>query len=255
MSPLLLGLALLAAPPPEPGLTIGPVQGRESFLYNVYVLGAMSGTVRLSATAGPDGLHARGTIDSAGLFDTVFPVHNLAESVIDANTLLPGRYTMLTDEGHLVSRYLITFDQARKKVTRAKTAQQGQGPVAKRSFDVRGIPALFDMLSCVIHLRAQTLAPDEEGTFMGFSGNFVYQVKYHAFAPASVYTEAGVREGVRVRTTVRRWDHERMRPSADNWVKSVDLWFSNDRMHMPLAIEVNLFVGFVKVLLARVESE
>jgi hypothetical protein len=235
-------------PPP-----LRPVEAPEAFTYNVYVFGAHSGVARLEALPGRTRLTLRATLTSAGLFHTVYPVANQALATLDLASYLPDKFVMLTDEAHAVARYLVKFSLAKKEILRAKTLRSKEGKLSWRDSSWRGYAPVYDMLSCLVHLRTRTLAPGEEGTFWGFSGNFLYQVRYRVTERGKAYTAQGLRDGVALMASVRRWDERKNKPSKDNWSKEVRLWFSDDERHVPLGIEVDLFVGAVKVVLSSVE--
>jgi len=236
-----------------PDLPLRPVVTPEALTYNVYVFGAHSGVARLEARATRTRVHLHAWLASAGLFHTVYPVANEALSVLDRATYVPDKAVMLTDEARIVARYLMKFFPAEKKLQRIKTKREQGRPLAWRDFVWKGYGQVYDMLACLMYLRTRALTEGETGTFMGFSGNYLYQVRYRVIEQGKAYTELGLRDGVGVMASVRRWDERRNKPSKDNWSKEVKMWFSNDQHHVPLGIEVNLFVGAVKVVLAKIE--
>lgn len=234
-------------------LPLSPVDAPEAFTYNVYVFGAHSGVARLEARATRTRVILHAVLTSAGLFHTVYPVANEALSVLDRATYVPGKAVMVTDEAHILSRYLMKFFPEQKKLQRIKTKHEQGRALAWRDFVWKGYGQVHDMLASLMYLRTRALQADETGTFMGFSGNYLYQVRYRVVERGKAYTELGLRDGVGVMASVRRWDERKNKPSKDNWSKEVKLWFSNDLHHVPLGIEVNLFVGAVKVVLAKIE--
>ena len=256
---LLLAAPLRAAEPAAPApaatdpdaLPLRPITAPEAFTYNVYVFGAHSGVARIEARPGRAHVFLHATLASAGLFHTVYPVANEALSVLDRDTYVPEKYVMRTDEAHVVARYLVKFLPDKKELRRVKTLRGKDGKLAWRDFVWKGYAPVHDMLSCLAHLRTRRLAAGEAGTFWGFSGNFLYQVRYRVVDRGKAYTADGLRDGVAVMASVRRWDERRNRPSKDNWSKEVRLWFSDDERHVPLGIEVDLFVGAVKVVLSN----
>ena len=195
----------------------------------------------------------RATLASAGLFHTVYPVANQALAVLDRATYLPRKFVMLTDEAHVVARFLVKLAADKKEIRRVKTLRDKAGKTQANDFVWKGYAPVYDMLSCLMHLRTRRLADGEDDTFWGFSGNFLYQVRYRVVQRGKAYTAAGLRDGVGLKASVRRWDPRRNKPSKDGWSKEVLLWFSDDLRHVPLGIEVDLFVGAVKVVLSAEE--
>ena len=259
MLTFLLTLQLLTAGPgavPVPEGAIGPqirpVTGPEVHVYNVYVFGAHSGIARLEAKRGREVIYARGKVDSAGLLDSFYPVHNEALSVIDRETFLPRKYVMETDERQLLSRYLLYFTPEKARFTRIKTRKR-PSRFEWRDFQVRGYGAVQDMVSSLMFLRSRRLDDGQRGRFFGYSGNYLYEIKYRVVGRGQTYTELGILPGVAVMAAVRRWDARKRQVSGDGWSKEVRLWFSDDERHLPLAIEVNLFVGAVRVVLSKIE--
>jgi Protein of unknown function (DUF3108) len=246
----------------EPGPVVRPVLGPEILSYDVTVFGAHAGVATLSASRGKELLYYRAELSSAGLFHSIYPIDNLAVSYIDRETFLPRRYTMETKERGLLVQYLLDFDQEKKRIRRLKWKRRG-GPENKgrwHDFVVKGYGSVQDMLSSLMYLRSRRLAEDEQGIFYGMSGNFIYQIRYRVVDQGSTYTRLGSRQGIAVRAAVRRWDWRKRRPAGPGrgqkkgWSREVLMWFSNDASHMPLSIEVTLFVGAVKIILSKVET-
>ncbi len=246
-------LLLVAGPLAAADLPVRPIVAPEAFTYNVFVFGAHSGVARLEARPGRAHVFLHATLRSAGLFHTLYPVQNEALSVLDKTTYQPQKHVMVTDEAHIVARYLLKFFPEKKQVQRIKTVRSKAGKLAWRDLVWKGYGEVYDMLACLAYLRSRALEPGEDATFMGSSGNYLYQVRYRVIERGKTYTEQGLRDGIGVMASVRRWDDRRNKPSRDNWSKEVKMWFSNDDRHIPLGIEVNLFVGAVKVVLSNVQ--
>ena len=240
----------------EPGPVVRPVLGPEVLTYDVTVFGAHAGVTTLSASRGKELLYYRATLSSAGLFHSIYPIDNVAVSYIDRETFLPRRYTMETNERGLLVHYHLAFDQEKKRIQRLKWKQPPGRKGVWNDFVVTGYGGVQDMLSSLMYLRSRRLAEDETGIFYGMSGNFVYQIRYRVVDTGNTYTRVGSRSGIAVRAAVRRWDWRKRRPAGPGkgWSREVLLWFSDDDSHMPLSIEVTLFVGAVKIILSKVET-
>lgn len=244
----------------EPGPVVRPVLGPEILTYDVTVFGAHAGVTKLRASRGKELLYYRAELSSAGLFHSIYPIDNVAVSYIDRETFLPRRYTMETNERGLLVQYHLGFDQEKKRIKRLKWKQPKGEKGRWHDFVVTGYGEVQDMLSSLMYLRSRRLAEDETGVFYGMSGNFVYQIRYRVVDRGSTYTRLGSRSGIAVRAAVRRWDWRKRRPAGaakgakKGWSREVLLWFSDDESHMPLSIEVTLFVGAVKIILSKVET-
>ena len=249
---LFLILASLHLAPAETAPELNPLNGPESLKYNMYIFGVHSGEAILGAIDYGSTILLTGQVDSVGLFNSMYPVHNYAECHLDPATFAPTKYVMKSNENHIISKYLLKFNQKKRTILRIKTKAPESGKwTAKRSYKIVGYPAVYDYLSALMFVRSRLLKKDKEYYFFGFSGNFLYKVKFSMVGKDQVFTEKGIRKGLKVKADITRWRVIKDRPSGSGWTKTMNMWFTDDDEHTPLKISVDLFVGSVTVVLAN----
>lgn len=218
-----------------------PFQSGESLQYSISLLGFPAGmaTMMVEPLAWVNDqpqLRLLTTVKSNDFVSFFFPVNNLVDSQINADTMLPEHLLFHRNEGNRHEDFDVTFDHGAQHVTILKAGQS-------HIIDIS--PLTHDPLSCLYDLRKTPQL--DPGTSLSFS---IHHDKknYHAEVQVETIEQVsgpwGNVEATRVLILM---------PFRGIFLNegNIRVWLTNDRDRVPLKMQARVMVGFIE---ARLEN-
>lgn len=238
----LLGSTAYAAPPTHyiPG---------ERLTYDIHVVGAYAGTGTLSVGEsrrwkGKNVTPLLGELISKDFWKNVYPVNDKIVSLIGKDNA-PVRTEMQIREKNLKRDLIIRFNGKQNKATGTKKRGEGK----KRNFKKRVPNKAQDMLSWLFHIRTLDLEEGKKFALVGFSGNFVYDIRIQVKGKEVVWTKLGEKEGFVLKTTITR------RGGRKPFKKLATFWIGTDEKRTPLKLAVDFSMGHVEAFLSNISRK
>ena len=133
---------------------------------------------------------------------------------------------------------------ARGRVRGRRTAGR-----ASRRIDERTPLRALDPISVFYHLRARQWEEGDRFSLFVHNGRRTYRVDVHVAGEEKVWTELGLRDGVRLNARAVRADGTRPR-----WSQDMVFWLSNEPHRLPLRLHFDIPLGKVEVTLAAISD-
>ncbi|MBP5351444.1 MAG: DUF3108 domain-containing protein [Fibrobacterales bacterium] len=178
-----------------------------------------------------------------GAFETVYPVSDTIEAVLDPATRLPKRFDKINNEGSWHSRSHIAFDQAALSAHLSDTAFDGSGvPRPGRSVDttIALDGPSHDILSAFYLFRTLPLEVGKTHTFNAVSGKKKYAMKVLVHRRERVEVPAGTFDCVVVEPIL----------ADDGLFKAkgtLTIWLTDDADRVPVLVKSKIALGSIKV--------
>ncbi|WP_447969323.1 DUF3108 domain-containing protein [Nitrospira sp. M1] len=216
-----------------------PLQANELYRYSISLLGLPAGTGTLQATHDRNSneqthLRLLCTAQSNDFISFFFPVNNLVDSTIDAETLLPRHFLFQRREGSDHEDFDVTFHHERQEVSIIKNGQLStmsiptttHGPLSFLYY-VRNVPHLAPGHSIRVDVHHDKknykieIRTEEIERISGPWGE-VEAIRFEAIMPfRGIFANQG----------------------------SFHFWLTNDRDRIPLMMQAKVIVGSAKAVL------
>jgi hypothetical protein len=228
----------------------------EHLVYSVTALGILGGTGELDVgratviggiSTWPIVARAR----TEGVMEKLFPVHDRFVSWWDYTRGETVQTDLMTNEGkrHQVLAWLFTRTPkpgtSERETTVLIQKTDSKGAI---SWTVPVAPDAIDVISATYWLRSRPLHLGDVETHDVFSGNAEWTMKAEVMGKEAVETPAGKFAAVLVHMST----YFGGKLAAH---RSVDLYFSDDRRHLPLRSEAELKLGTLKAELVHFEPD
>ncbi|GJL51055.1 MAG: hypothetical protein NPIRA01_22820 [Nitrospirales bacterium] len=240
----MLVLAFLYVVSPNPPLaeeakTAWPLQTNEWYQYSVSLLGIPAGTGTLQARhemppLGQPRLRLMSTAQSNDFISLFFPVNNLVDSTLDADTLLPQHFIFQRREGNDHEDFDVTFHHGTQEVTIVKDGKLSTMPI---SSDTHG------PLSFLYYVRnLQRLDPGRSIPLHVHHDKKNYEIEVKVEEIEELSGPWGEVEAIRF---------EAVMPFRGIFANqgSFHFWLTNDHSRVPLMMQAKVIVGSVKAVL------
>ena len=236
---------------PQPAVGPLPFRPGERIEFQVKVLGKEAGrvvaTVRsVERRQGQQVLLLEGTMKSSGFFDNIYPVDDRATSLFDPRSATPvfGTFTMRQNRRPEIN-VEYDFDGGKSGRVRGRATSSR----ATRKIDERTPLRALDPLSVFYHLRARDLREGERFSLFVHNGRRTYRLDVRVGAVEKVWTEFGLRDGLKLAARASRADGTRA-----SWSQEMTFWLSTDSHRLPLRLIFDMPLGHVEASLASVQS-
>ncbi|MDD9860077.1 MAG: DUF3108 domain-containing protein [Nitrospira sp.] len=227
-------LAVLVLPPA--GLAV-PVDEHHRYAISLWGIPAGEATINVEEVVSDDDRSLRRLVTTARSNDFIsifFPVENYAESIIDAQTLLPQQLIFQRREGSRHEDFDIRFDHVVNQVTLQKNGQPSVHSI---------VPGTHDILSCLYFLRTMpTLEPGSSVQLNIYHDRKNYQVDVHVEAVEPVAGSWGTVEAIRLLAVM---------PFRGIFLNegNIRFWLTNTEERIPVMMEARVIVGSVRAML------
>jgi len=228
----------IPATPPAGALSFQP---GESFSYVISWLGIPVGSATMAVTTAPPverrpTLRLVTTAKSNNYLSKFFPVSNLVESTVDAQSLLPFQMVFQRREGKRHDDFAITFDRQEGRVRVIKNGET----------TIRDIPPdIHDALSCLYYLRRQPNLDSDSSVKMHIHHNKKnYEVEAKVEGMETLTGPWGTVSAIRVLVIM---------PFQGIFLNegNIHVWLTNDRDHTPLMMKAKITIGSIKAILQK----
>lgn len=178
-----------------------------------------------------------------GAFETVYPVSDTIEAVLDPATRLPKRFDKINNEGSWHSRSHIAFDQGALAAHLSDTVLDGSGrPKPGRAVDttIALDGPSHDILSAFYLFRTLPLEVGKTHTFNAVSGKKKYAMKVLVHRRERVEVPAGTFDCVVVEPIL----------ADDGLFKAkgtLTIWLTDDADRVPVLVKSKIALGSIKV--------
>ncbi|MBV9342557.1 MAG: DUF3108 domain-containing protein [Acidobacteria bacterium] len=214
----------------------------EKYVYSVrwQLFNAGTSTVQIEASGA--GVHVTATADSAGVPNTIYPVHDIFAAEVDPASFCTLEITKHNAEGPHRRDISISFDYGRGK-GRIETKDLKISQSKQDQFDIP--PCVTDVISGFFYVASLPLAPGFSQTFPINDNGRTSDISLAVEARETVKVAAGVFPSLRVKAQPVAGP---MQGKGVLWI-----WFSDDRRHIP--VEMKSKLGFATLLfhLQRIE--
>jgi Protein of unknown function (DUF3108) len=212
---------------------------QESLEYSISLLGIPAGMATMETTPftladGRSVLQFNSTAKSNDFISLFFPVHNVVNSTVNAQTLLPLHLVFQRREGKRHEDFDITFDHDAQQVTILK----------KGDLRTMAIPAgTHDGLSCLYYLRQKPkLIPGHSVFLTIHHDKNNYEVEVQVETIETVQGPWGEVEAIRLVAIM---------PFRGIFLNegNIRFWLTNDVNRVPVKMEARVIVGSVQATL------
>ena len=239
---LLLASLSIAFPnyiPAKETKTPWPLQNNELYQYSISLLGLPAGTGTLQAThemtsQGQPRLRLMSTAQSNDFVSFFFPVNNLVNSTLDADTLLPQHFFFQRQEGSDHEDFDVTFHHGNQEVSVIKNGQLSTMPI---SSDTHG------PLSFLYYVRNfPHLSPGRSFDLNVHHDKKNYEIEIRVEDIERLSGPWGEVEAIRC---------EAVMPFRGIFANKGNFyfWLTNDDHRVPLMMQAKVIVGSVKAVL------
>lgn len=218
---------------------VWPLHENELYQYSVSLLGIPAGTGTLQARhemppLGQPRLRLMSTAQSNDFISLFFPVNNLVDSTLDADTLLPQHFIFQRREGNDHEDFDVTFDHDMHEAAIIKNGQLSTMPISSQThgplsflYYVRNLQRLDPGRSIQLHVHHD-------------KKNYEIEVKVEEIEELS--GPWGEVEAIRF---------EAVMPFRGIFANqgSFHFWLTNDHSRVPLMMQAKVIVGSVKAVL------
>jgi len=216
-----------------------PFQTNELYHYSISLLGLPAGTGTLQATheLTPQGLprlRLTSTAQSNDFISWFFPVNNLVDSTIDADTLLPEHLMFQRREGNDHEDFDVTFHHKKQTVSIVKDGQLSTMPISAQT---------HGPLSFLYYVRnLQHLTPGRSIHLHVHHDKKNYEIEVKVEGVELLAGPWGEVEAIRF---------EAVMPFRGIFANqgSFYFWLTNDHSRVPLMMQAKVIVGSVKAVL------
>ncbi|MDA0739132.1 MAG: DUF3108 domain-containing protein [Nitrospirae bacterium] len=236
---LILGLVVLPSSA-QVGMKSHPqLFPRESLQFGISLLGVPAGTATMDTTPltlsnGLSAIQFNSRASSNDFISFFFPVNNVVNSTVDAETMLPLHLLFQRREGKRHEDFDITFDHQSQKVIIFKDGQTS----------TMAIPAYtHDGLSCLYYLRQMPSLDPGQSVFVTIHHDKNnYKVEVQVEAIERIEGPWGEIEAVRLVALM---------PFSGIFLNegNIRFWLTNDLRRVPLKMSARVIVGSVEAVL------
>lgn len=216
---------------------------RDKYVYSVrwQLLHAGTSTVKIERSASV--MHVTGTADSAGVPNTIYPVHDTFDADIDPGTFCTLEISKHNLEGQRRRDMTIRFDYGRAK-SHVETKDLKTSQSKEEEFDIP--PCVTDVISGFFYIASLPLAPGFSETFPVNENGRTSDISLVVEAREKIKVQAGEFPSLRLKAQPISGP---MQGKGVLWI-----WFSDDGRHIPVQMKSKL--GFATLLfhLERIEA-
>lgn len=220
------------------GLSNSSFRDGEKLTYKVYYnmgmiwagAGIATFTTKSEFLNGNNVFHITGTGKTFKSYEWFYKVNDKYESWIDAETMLPHKFTRDVSEGDTKFTNHITFDQV---------AHQAYNN--KRSFSVP--KCVQDVLSAIYYARNinyNALKPNTRIPFSMFLDDKVYDLYINYMGKEKITTKYGTFNTIKIKPLL-------IEGTIFKEGDKMTVWVSDDANHVPVRIETPILIGSIKV--------
>ncbi|HKB89918.1 MAG TPA: DUF3108 domain-containing protein [Opitutaceae bacterium] len=176
-----------------------------------------------------------------GLISTLYSYQNHAESLIDVKT---GQLLSLTQsgrDGSRLSQSLTEFDYLRRKAHYSDYSEPDNDSIVPLP---EGNP--LDLITALVQTRGWNLRPGERDRVLISFGSDFYELMIQADRVERVRTPMGTFDALLLVPTLIGEPKGMFKKGAE-----VRVWISQDELHLPVKLELQLKVGSVVAVLAN----
>lgn len=228
----------------SPKLKVYPFQVGEKLIYTVKFLGISVGEQTLEVKDivkinGHFAYHLSWRIRTSGWADLFYPLDDRRESFIDIDTLYPHKITIYYQErGNVLRDWIVEIDQESGVALISKKNEQKETRLLSS-------PA-FDIPSLIYWLRTQKLAVGEVFSFFLLEDSHLET--YDEKIGRKVWVKVVKKEEVRIRNLTYSTF---LCSEVDS--DKIKVWFSVDKGHLPVKIEIGTGLGALTAYLIKIE--
>lgn len=223
-----------------------PLGNGETLVYEAYWVGIPAGEARMTLNRSPRNpgeLVGQMWIKSSKAVDLVYRMRDYVREDFDRATLMPDGIYILQHEKQRLDHWRVTFDRPDHLVTSYKTNRQGRMWVRRFT---GGDP--FGPFSGALAALSQPMKVGETLTFDVFSGGNRYVFAFKIDGRDQITTPLGTFNALRIKPSVVWLSEGKLRSEA----RDATLWVTDDRRHLPLRIQSELFFGNLSADLVKV---
>ena len=164
------------------------------------------------------------------LLSRFYSLYYKAETWLDADTLLPQRGSIYSEEGRRRRLKVTRFDQAAHRAEH----EIRRATVVRNTITVP--PSVQDGLSVLYALRAMPLKPGDRVRIPVSDSGKVYTVHLAVDRTETLETGVGAVQALRISAQI-------IEEGAGPTDRRISLWISDDARHLPVRVQVDLLVG------------
>jgi hypothetical protein len=241
-----------AEPAPAEAAPALPFAPGEQFGYDVTVLGAKAGSGVLKVSApktwkGKKVTPVAVVLKSEGFWANAYPAHDKMLSLLTSDGgIVPVHSELVGTRKDRKRNYKLDFDTAAGKVSGMRIDVK-DGKTHSRKLLGKVPVGTHDMLSWLFHVRTLDLEPGDTFSFVGHSGNFLYDVDLKVTGTEDVWTPAGFVEANRIDVTVTRQNNRKLS-------KSGYVYIGTDARRLPVKGGFEFTLGKVEAVLSSIET-
>jgi len=220
-------------------LTVFPEQLTYDVSWGMLAVGQSTlGVKEVVSFNGVPAYHVVSEAKSNAFCDTFYKVRDINESWMDARTLTSLGYSKKLREGHFFRDEWVLYDKPAGRFLSKKTDRDGNFAWSAGTIPVQ----VQDILSSLYYVRARDLAPGTE-VVVDVNTKRTWPLVIRVLRRETVKVPAGKSAAVLVQPEMRR---EGIFVQKGRRLR---LWLSDDAVHRPLKMEVEVFFGHITAVL------
>jgi hypothetical protein len=216
----------------------------ERFVYSVEWHMFNAGTATILLQHSPTGEHLISTADSAGMVNTMFPVHDVFQADIDPRTFCTSEISKHAEEGSRRLDRKVRFDYSQSK-SQVDEHDLKTGDLKHTEFDIPS--CVTDVVSGFFYASSLRLQPGLSQVFPVNDRGKTTDVRIEVESRERVKVPSGEFETLRVKAEPLSGA---MKAKGVLWV-----WFSDDERRVPVQMKSKLGYGTLLFRLQRIEMQ
>lgn len=197
---------------------------------------------------GATGYHASATGGSRGLASRLHPYQIDLRSRLDPATLRPRSFVGVEDEGKEVTTTRSDWNGNIVRSTETTRVVKTGHQTEKRSTFAH--PGIHDLFSCLLHVRSHPLTNGSTLVLPLQPFDKPYLARIHVQGREKL----DGKDAIRMSVSLQKIDPTTKQLKPYKKLKSATLWLSDDLDRIPLEIRSAVFIGDVRMSLAKVHS-
>ncbi|HXW84105.1 MAG TPA: DUF3108 domain-containing protein [Candidatus Binataceae bacterium] len=177
--------------------------------------------------------------------DLLYRMRDYLREHVEATSLQPQDMFIRQQENKRHNEFKVVFDRGAGLVRMER--RNSRGAISHKEF-ISANP--FGPLSGAVMALSQKLEPGDELVFDVFTGTSRYVFGFHVDGREKLTVPAGTFEALKITPGVKYLSAGEMRNDAQD----TQVWVSDDSRHLPLRIQAQAFIGWVRADLVSVET-
>ncbi len=185
---------------------------------------------------------ADATASSTGFARTLWKYDCQMTSVIERGNIRSHYLNHSETDSEENCRYRVAFGPKRVVTETTVTPTKGV-PRTSRAVCAHG--PIEDLLSVILYVRSQALAPGQKITRVVQPWDWPYLTTFEVLGRETLNFGGKKRPCIKVAVKIRRIDRSTLELSAYKKMKTSTIWISDDELRLPIEMHAEVFVGYM----------